>query len=245
MKKYTKVTLIVSPIILIFSIAVYILTNRMEEYGFGIPARRLPKVVAENNFPKIQQDTPERIFAFCGKDLQTKDFSKVSTDFLMEYAFDKATKWPPSDKLPKDFNTDSIFEEGKSPGLNIDKLHQEGITGKGVSVAIIDKPILKNHKEYNTNLTYIEVGDCSKLHFHGTACASILAGKNCGVAPDVNLYYFAVPDNGDNLNNYKKALDELIKFNKTLPPSKKIKIVSISDGFKDSSLTEKAAKENY
>jgi Subtilase family. len=62
------------------------------------------------------------------------------------------------------------------------------------------------------------------------SCASILAGKNCGVAPDAKLYYFAVPDNGKNFENYSTAIDKIIELNQGLSKKDKIRIVSISDG---------------
>jgi len=48
------------------------------------------------------------------------------------------------------------------------------------------------------------------------ACASILCGKNLGVAPGVTLHYFAVPDDGNNTYNYCLALEELLKVNAQL-----------------------------
>ena len=56
-----------------------------------------------------------------------------------------------------------------------------------------------------------------------------MCGKTIGVAPDATLFYFAVPDDNNKPYNYCLALEKLISINDTLPESKKIRIVSISD----------------
>lgn len=43
------------------------------------------------------------------------------------------------------------MESCKNPGLGIRQLHEQGFTGKGVNMAIIDQP-LGMHQEYADNL---------------------------------------------------------------------------------------------
>ena len=122
---------------------------------------------------------------------------------------------------------------GKDPGLNLSKIHEKGITGKGISVAVIDKPIRSTHNEFKDKMTYtiVDNTDESNPHFHGLACASILAGKTCGVAKDAKLYYFSTPDVGkDRFTGYIDAINKIIEMNKSLPKEEKIRIVSVSDG---------------
>ena len=89
-------------------------------------------------------------------------------------------------------------------------------------MAIIDKPIRSTSNEFpKDNLTYIQIGTDTGFHFHGISCASILAGKNCGVAPDAKLYYFAVPDNGKNFESYSTAIDKVIELNQKLNEKEK------------------------
>lgn len=51
---------------------------------------------------------------------------------LIKTSFDTQTKWPPKNKLPKNFDPQKIIEISKDPGLGIKALHKSGITGKGV-----------------------------------------------------------------------------------------------------------------
>lgn len=84
------------------------------------------------------------------------------------------------------------METGKNPGLNIRKLHQIGITGKGVGLAIIDQRLLVDHCEYKNQLRMYEeihVAKGSGASMHGAAVASIAVGKTIGVAPDADLYF--------------------------------------------------------
>ncbi|MBP7175128.1 MAG: peptidase [Thermoclostridium sp.] len=168
-----------------------------------------------------------------GLDLSTRDFSDVSLEVLAQVLYDSKTLWPDASKLPKGFSPEVWLTTAKAHGAGLDNLHQAGITGKGISIAIFDKPINENHKEFSDRLVYIKtdcVGRFDVLHFHGISCASVIAGSTCGVAPEVNLFYFAVPDSTENFSNYCKAMDELIEFNRMLPQDQKIRLVSISDG---------------
>lgn len=188
----------------------------------------LPTVLTDENLLESTKST----WGFIGKDMSQKDFSKVSLKTMSNITFDNTTKWPSHEKLPDGFTADFWLEKCKSPGLNIKKIHQKGITGASVSVAIFDKPIFPGHNEIKDRIIYNEISLNSnkKLHFHGISCASIIAGKSCGIAPEAKLYYFAVPNTGRNFYYYCLAMDELLKLNKTLPEKEKIKVISISDG---------------
>jgi hypothetical protein len=152
---------------------------------------------------------------------------------LASESFDQETKWP-KHHLPYGFDPVVWLNTAKNPGLGVHQLTMKGITGKGISIALIDKPIRSSHSEFTGRISYIEVfnnpGSHEPRHFHGIACASILAGKTIGVAPGVHLYYFAVPDNGENFLNYSKAIEQLLIINRNLKPEDKIRLVSISDG---------------
>ncbi len=172
-----------------------------------------------------------------GLDLSAKDLSKASLEMLSGLVYDNATVWPDVSKLPASFSPSGWLDACRDPGLGVRDLHRQGITGQGVSVAVFDKPIDSTHMEYGGRLVYMPVKDISgsfeTLHFHGQACASIIAGDTCGVAPGVKLYYFAVPDNGMNIENYCAAMDALIAFNQALPAGEKIRLLSISDGLQE------------
>jgi hypothetical protein len=43
--------------------------------------------------------------------------------------------------MPQDFDWERIMELGKNPGLGIRKLHTQGITGRGIGIAIIDQTL--------------------------------------------------------------------------------------------------------
>lgn len=175
-------------------------------------------------------------------DLRGYDLSSLNLEdrlYDLQYAdFDTKTIWP--DKLPKEFNPDKIMEIGKSPGLNIDKLHKEGITGKGIAIAIIDQALLVDHSEYKDNLKlYEEIHwPGGEAQMHGPAVASIAVGKTVGVAPDADLYYIAEQHGefkGDNIDWdftwLAKSINRILKINKTLPKDRKIRVISISVGW--------------
>ena len=136
--------------------------------------------------------SPKYIWGVSVADLKNFDLSKLPIDLLYRISFSTMTKWPSKDKLPKGFDPKKLIENAKTfKGLGIEKLHEQGITGKGVTIAYIDKPFDTRHVEFNSKkIKYIPMGN-GVFDFHGYAVAARLAGQNIGVAKDINLIYYA------------------------------------------------------
>jgi len=175
-------------------------------------------------------------------DLRGYDLSQVKMDdkldSLLIAEFDSVTRWP--NVLPSGFNPELIMELGKDPGLGIRSLHERGITGKGVSVAIIDQPLQVDHVEYKDQLVhYEEIHNLTPTaSMHGAALASLAVGKTVGVAPEARLYYIAETHadvKGDkvelNFTYLAKSLDRVVEINKLLPEGEKIRVVAIPVGW--------------
>lgn len=87
------------------------------------------------------------------------------------------------------------------------------------------------HEEYSSAIaSYKQFGETSEegVSMHGPAVASLLVGKNCGVATESRLHYSVSPGNWD---YYSDALDEIVSSNEVLEDKDKIKIVSCSIGY--------------
>ncbi|WP_315121694.1 S8/S53 family peptidase [uncultured Clostridium sp.] len=181
-------------------------------------------------------------------DLRSYDLSELDIKNNLKdliYAdFDSKTKWPST--LPNGFDKNTIMEYGKNPGLNLRKLHEKGITGKGVSMAIIDQTLLIDHEEYKDRLKFYEeihnFEDGGGASMHGAAVSSIAVGKTVGVAPEADLYYIAETHGKFTLSSFvtgfpfdftylAKSIDRIIEINKTLPKEKKIRAISMSIGW--------------
>ena len=153
---------------------------------------------------------------------------------LARLEFDTEMKWSTVKNLPAIFKPASWLELSKDPGLGVRSLHRRGFTGAGIALAVIDKPIDPNHTEFTGRISYYQVVTDSarvhnyRLHYHGIACASIMCGTECGVVPDAELYYIAIPDDVRDVYNYCLAIDKLVDINASLPEEKKIQAVSIS-----------------
>ncbi len=153
-------------------------------------------------------------------------------ELLAELPFDNRTSWPSADKLPEGLDPIRLLEDGKNPGLGGRALHQQGVDGRGVGIAIIDQPLLKDHVEYADRIVRYEriaVGDMEP-QMHGPPVTSIAAGKTCGVAPAATLTYFAVPMWERDNTPYCDAIDKIIALNKAQSDSPRIRVVSISTG---------------
>lgn len=189
-----------------------------------------------NKFPGERDKNFE--FDIRSMDLSSEDLTGRFDDLLYT-TYDSKTKWP--ENLPEDFDSAEVMEIYKNPGLNLRNLHSQGITGKGVGIAIIDQTLLVDHVEYKDRIKlYEENEDAGKYEaqMHGPAVASIAVGKTVGVAPEADLYYIA----GD-LGTYKnynfeydfsllaKNIDRILEVNEGLPDENKIRVISASIGW--------------
>lgn len=153
-------------------------------------------------------------------------------EFLNSMTYDSLTEWPSAEKLPVGFRPDEFLTNAMDPGLGIRALHEKGIDGTGVGIAIIDQPLLLGHEEYTSCLTrYDETGlkDLSP-QMHASPVTSIAVGKNLGVAPGASLTFFAAPMWEKDNMPYINSLRKIFEWNKILPDQEKIRVVSISTG---------------
>ncbi len=146
---------------------------------------------------------------------------------MITFTFNEGTVLKGSEALK-----DEIMNNGKNPGLGIQKLHQEGITGKGINVAIIDQNLLLHHPEFDGKIAkYYDTGcksDENSGSMHAPAVASILVGNTIGVAPDARVYFAAAPSWEGDSEYFAKGLDWIMEENKKLPEGEKIRVVSVS-----------------
>jgi len=171
-------------------------------------------------------------------DLRSCDLSALdlrsSREDLLFASFDARTHWPPSDRMPEGFDANHILELGKNPGLGLRRLHAQGITGRGVGIAIIDKPLQTTHREYAERLRcYEEIGGAGTTALmHGAAVASIAVGKTVGVAPGADLYYFAEPDalqaSTMQFHLLAQGIWRVLDLNRHLPSERRIRVISLS-----------------
>lgn len=173
-------------------------------------------------------------------DLRSADLSSLAvgdrlTD-LFQAHFDTETIWPKV--LPEGFVPADIMERAKNPGLGLRTVHKNGITGKGIGLAIIDQSLLVDHVEYRDRLKSYEeirVQSGSAAEMHGPAVASIAVGQTVGVAPGADLYYiassfFTVSQQQIyyDFTWMAKSIDRLLEINATLPKANRIRVISIS-----------------
>ncbi|MGE5672934.1 MAG: S8 family serine peptidase, partial [Mycobacterium leprae] len=174
-------------------------------------------------------------------DLTRKNLSDLDLrqagDLLVKYAtFGTETVWPK--QLPDGFDPQKFMELGKDPGLGIRALQKQGITGKGVRVAILDQTLLRTHEEYKGQVkSYTEVGlVVTSPELHGAAVASLLAGKSIGVAPGVTLEYYAtefIKDWNTRTRTFlpmAQVINLILDENKNLPRQEQVRVISASIG---------------
>lgn len=185
----------------------------------------------ENLFDNIPEPVIQsnRFMDLRNADVSTLDFND-ETDIFYTFTFDTLTKWPDAENLPNADSPEELLHECQYLGLGLNFLAQNGITGNGVSVAVIDSPILAEHQAFDNNFNYIEpVYEETASHglsLRGIAIASQIAGKK-GVAPESSLHYFAVPGEKKAYDLYVEAIERMLQFNSELPSQCKIRIALI------------------
>ncbi len=172
-----------------------------------------------------------------GYRLTNLDLSRLNLtkelNILLNSTYNQHTKFP--NQMPVNFNFVNIFEDGKNAGLEIRKLQKSGYTGQGINIAIIDQPLVLDHNEYIGKIIDYENFGYNKNEnssMQGPAITSILAGKESGIAPEIQIYYFAAKNydykkDETYLENYIDSLKKIIKLNKKLDDDKKISAVVI------------------
>ena len=108
--------------------------------------------------------------------------------------------------------------------INLNEIHERGVTGKGIKVAIIDTALAKPNNKLDIKSNY-SIDNVISYSDHATACASIIKSSEFGIAPDCELYSASTNDNIVTTEASKKVAD-CIKW----CVDKGIDIVSISLG---------------
>jgi len=166
-------------------------------------------------------------------DVRDKDLSKLRATEILKVIdtlrFNEKTIWPDLEPFPPAKKPDRILKDAMDPGLGVRRLHRQGITGKGVSAAIIDQPLYQDHPEFEGKIVkYFDTGCGAETSMHGPAVTSLLVGAQCGTAPEAKVYYAAAPSWKRDTEYEARALDWIAEQNAKLSPSEKIRVVSVS-----------------
>ena len=175
-------------------------------------------------------------------DLRAYNLSELdlrsSLESLFYASFDDRTIWPSDNRMPQGFDPRHIMELGKNPGPGIRDLHSQGITGKGVGIAIIGQTLLVDHQEYRNQLRLYEetddiTGGLLKSQMAGVAIASLAVGKTVGVAPEADLYYIATVcgGRGKDFNDFSylaRSIRRILQVNEQLPKQQRIRVIAIT-----------------
>ena len=162
-----------------------------------------------------------RNWGFCFENLSNCKFEEnINYNIIRKVPFSTKTIFPKEN--PFVLTKDMFLVDD-----NVRKLHEEGINGEGINVAVIDFAFDTIHDELKECLVYQKnCRDDYEVHFHGSTVATQLCGKNLGVAPNVNLWFYGTGQGAKRIivDNYK-ALKDIYEQNKK---GANIKIINIS-----------------
>lgn len=175
--------------------------------------KSIPTVITDDYILSMLNDNSFANWGFSYLDLSDKDLSNVSLEVLSKVAFSSTTIWPSQSKLPKSFNPQGILKHTTTTNEGVKNLHNQGIDGEGIAIAVIDNRFQgENHIEFeNANLikctlNNAEIGD---YHFHMEDVLAKLCGKNLGIAPKSKVLYYEVSDEEDCSLDVLNALKDI------------------------------------
>ncbi len=163
------------------------------------------------------------------KDVSQMDLSGMGY-LLPTLKFNQKTLWPDASRMPADVKPEDLLKAAINPGLGVREIHEQGITGQGVRVAIIDQPMYLDHPEFEGKIAAYKDTGCGpeQSSMHGPAVTSLLVGTNVGTAPGAIVYFAAAPSWLADAEYYAVALEWILEENRKLPPESKIRVVSVS-----------------
>ena len=71
------------------------------------------------------------------RDLRGLDL-RAQTSLVQRLSFNQQTRSPPRERMPGGSDAGTVMTNAMNPGLGLRELHRQGITGRGVSVAVIE-----------------------------------------------------------------------------------------------------------
>ncbi len=144
-------------------------------------------------------------------DVSDVDFSNLSLEDMTHLAFSSTTKF--GNKLPQGYNPEQILKQSISVGKNISKIHNQGINGEGIIVAVIDSGFqAENHIEFK-GINLIRATNSTQefeYHHHIENVLCKLCGKNLGVAPKSKVIYYETSMDEDLSYESMLALQDII-----------------------------------
>ncbi len=175
--------------------------------------QNIPTIITDDYILSMLNDNSFANWGFSYLDLSDKDLSSVSLEVLSRVAFSSTTIWPTQSKLPKGFNPQSILNYTSITSDTVINLHNQGINGEGITIAVIDNRFQgENHIEFeNANLIKCTLRNAEIIdyHFHMEDVLAKLCGKNLGIAPKSKILYYEVSDEEDCSLDVLNALKDI------------------------------------
>ena len=122
--------------------------------------------------------------------------------------------------------------DNANPGLGVRQLQAQGVTGRGVGIAIIDRFLLVEHREYDERLRWYEelpgirssarsISSAAGARCMASGVASLAVGRTVGVAPDADLYFIGVDEDPRGLflqaHFFAQGIRRIVEINRALP----------------------------
>jgi len=90
-----------------------------------------------------------------------------------------------------DLDGSQIIESNPYRAIGVDYARSVGLTGKGVTISIVDSPVYEGHEVFDGKDIDHAPGSATGADYHGTAVAGIAAGS-LGVAPGADIHFGAM-----------------------------------------------------
>lgn len=181
----------------------------------------IPKFITSEWLEQALLNRYFRNWGFCFTDLSEHEFDDdINPNIISKILFSTRTIFPKKNPFRYDKSIFYTFDD-------IKKIHELGIDGSGVNVAVIDFVFDTVPNELKECLiSYVNCNKNAEVHFHGSTTSTQLCGKNLGIAPNSKLWFYGIGQGGKNIaNDTIYALNDIYEQNKK---GANIKIINIS-----------------
>lgn len=171
---------------------------------------------------RVSNDS-ERIWQLSFKDL-TNSILDLSPRMLAKCTFSEDTIFP--EEFYKHLNIGNLLELAKYNRFGIDLVHESGIMGDGMHIAVFDQGLVPEGKRFNDNLFYEHRTYTEEDSMHANAVVDTVYS----ICPMAKIHFFS-EGHKDVVEKRLAFLEEIYRNNLSVPPKDRILVVSISCGF--------------
>ncbi|HBY20125.1 MAG: hypothetical protein A2Y24_03045 [Clostridiales bacterium GWE2_32_10] len=185
--------------------------------------KKIDRTRAENFINYECKNEIERVWQLAFRDLREHDLSDISTDLFAKLTFSYDAVL--NDKDSERIHIQNLIELARKNGFGIDELHEAGVYGKGMHIAVIDQGLQVHSKIFKENIIMHTDNISDEDSMHANAIVDVIHK----IAPEAMIHFYE-SDYKNVVEDRLEKLEEIYEYNQCFKFDGKISVISISSG---------------